>query len=351
QNIPFISTSDPSQSNHYALFMPAGLQSGTNYPLVVFLHGSGNRGADTTAASLREAAQIWARATNQLAHPLFVLAPVVPTNQLWADNTTNGLDNFANSSYSMKANPTSSMRMMFELVQSLEQTQPIDPKRIYLVGESMGGYGAWEAAIRYPTLWAAVIPLMGGTDPSKAAIIKNLPIWTFHAANDPTVPVTGTRQMVSALRAVGGHPLYAEFATGGHGISAEAVNYPAQSGNPSLLDWTYQQAKMASPTNVVGNAQIIYSNVFNGGSVTIYQTAPLPANPPSIQALSPLAGGGLNLTITGDVSLPFSLWNSPDFTLPGTNWTLSDSGLITNNPFLAQDLLTSTRRFYRCSTP
>jgi predicted peptidase len=113
----------------------------------------------------------------------------------------------------------------------------------------MGGYGAWEAAVRYPRLWAAVIPLMGGTDPSKAAIIKNLPIWTFHAANDPTVPVAGTRQMVSVLQAIGGHPLYTELATGGHGISSEAVNYPAQSGNPSLLDWTYQQANLAPPTN------------------------------------------------------------------------------------------------------
>jgi|GEM_PF-629676 len=280
QNIPFISTSNPNQSNRYALFTPGGLQPGTNYPLVVFLHGSGNRGTDTTAASLREAAQIWARATNQLAHPLFVLAPVVPTNQLWADNTTNGVENFANTPYTMKANPTPSMRMMVELVKSLQQTQPVDPKRIYLVGESMGGYGAWEAAVRYPTLWAAVIPLMGGTDPTKAAIIKHLPIWTFHAGNDPTVPVTGTRQMVSALQAVGGHPLYTEFATGGHGISAAAVNYPAQSGNPSLLGWTYQQAKLASSANAVGNAQIIYSNDFTSGSsgVSIEGSPPTVAN-------------------------------------------------------------------------
>jgi len=276
QNISFISTTDSSQSNRYALFTPVGIQPGTNYPLVVFLHGSGNRGTDTTAASLREAAQIWARATNQLAHPLFVLAPVVPTTQLWADNLTNGVENFANTPYTMKVSPTPSMRMMVELVQSLEQTQPIDPKRIYLVGESMGGYGAWEAAVRYPTLWAAVIPLMGGTDPSKAAIIKDLHIWTFHAADDPTVPVTGTRQMVSALLAAGGHPLYTEFATGGHGISAEAVNYPTQSGNPSLLDWTYQQPNVGSPENVTG---IIYSNAFDGAAVNINGTPPTYINP------------------------------------------------------------------------
>jgi len=276
QNISFISTTDSSQSNRYALFMPVGIQPGTNYPLVVFLHGSGNRGTDTTAASLREAAQIWARATNQLAHPLFVLAPVVPTNQLWADNLTNGVENFANTPYTMKVSPTPSMRMMVELVQSLEQTQPIDPKRIYLVGESMGGYGAWEAAVRYPTLWAAVIPLMGGTDSSKAASIKDLPIWTFHAADDPTVPVIGTRLMVSALLAAGGHPLYTEFATGGHGISTEAVNYPTQSGNPSLLDWTYQQPKVGSPANVTG---IIYSNAFDGAAVNINGTAPTYINP------------------------------------------------------------------------
>jgi alpha-glucosidase len=77
----------------------------------------------------------------------------------------------------------------------------------------------------------------------------------------------------------------------------------------------------------------------------------LPANPPAVQFLSPQTGGGFGLTITGMVSLPFSLWTSPILALPDTNWTLLGSGLVTNNPFLWNDPLTLTQRFYRCSTP
>jgi alpha-glucosidase len=77
----------------------------------------------------------------------------------------------------------------------------------------------------------------------------------------------------------------------------------------------------------------------------------LPADPPAFQSLSPLAGGGFGLTMTGQVSLPYSLWASPDLTLPSTRWTLLSSGLVTNNPFLWDDLLIQTQRFYRCSTP
>jgi len=77
----------------------------------------------------------------------------------------------------------------------------------------------------------------------------------------------------------------------------------------------------------------------------------IPSTPPAVQSLSPLAGGGFGLTVTGAVSLPYSLWASPDLTVPGSNWTLLNSGLVTNSPFLWSDPLTQARRFYRCSSP
>ena len=77
----------------------------------------------------------------------------------------------------------------------------------------------------------------------------------------------------------------------------------------------------------------------------------IPANPPVVQSLSPIAGGGFGLTITGTVGEPYSLWASADITVPGSNWTLLESGLITNSPFLWNDILTQTQRFYRCSSP
>ncbi|HEX7261146.1 MAG TPA: alpha/beta hydrolase-fold protein [Luteolibacter sp.] len=238
----FTSSTNPSQSLRYAFLSPPDIQLNVTYPLVVFLHGAGNRGADSTPASQRAAVQAFITPANQIAHPSFVIAPVVPTGKLWADNTTTpGVDNFTNSPYTMKTDPTPELRMMAELVESLKESLPIDDKRVYLVGESMGGYGTWEAAVRYTAKWAAIVPIMGGTDPSKAAELKNLPIWTFHAANDTAVPPAGTRKMVAAIQLAGGHPKYTEYATGGHGISGQAVNTPAQGGVPSLIEWVYAQ--------------------------------------------------------------------------------------------------------------
>lgn len=77
----------------------------------------------------------------------------------------------------------------------------------------------------------------------------------------------------------------------------------------------------------------------------------LPAKPPVIQSISPLAGGGSGLTLSGTLSLPYSIWASPSLAPPETNWTLLNSGLITNSPFQWNDIFNSTQRFYRSSTP
>jgi len=110
------------------------------------------------------------------------------------------------------------MTAALEMLAALQSEYSIDPARILITGLSMGGFGTWDAVMRNPTLFAAAMPICGGGDPGKAALLKALPIWAFHGSADDIVPVAATRQMVDALKAVGGSIKYTEYPGGGHNV-------------------------------------------------------------------------------------------------------------------------------------
>ena len=94
----------------------------------------------------------------------------------------------------------------------------IDARRLYITGLSNGGYGTWDAIERWPDYFAAAAPIAGAGDPSKAAVLKDMPIWAFHGSADTVIPVSGSRDMIAAIEAAGGHPRYTEFPGAGHGV-------------------------------------------------------------------------------------------------------------------------------------
>ena len=98
----------------------------------------------------------------------------------------------------------------------MQKEYKIDDKRIYLTGLSMGGFGTWSLAAKYPDRWAAIVPFCGGGDPAKAKEIKDIPCWCFHGDADQAVPVRASREMVEALKAAGGKPKYTEYPGVGH---------------------------------------------------------------------------------------------------------------------------------------
>lgn len=212
----------------WRIFVPAVPANGAKLPLVLFLHGAGRRGADNIGPM--ELAWTFITPEAQAKNPCFVIAPQVRDGRRWVDQEFNKGSYVADT-----AKITDEMQSALALVDQLVASRPIDPKRLYVVGQSMGGYGTWDAMIRRPDLWAAGVPICGAGDPTRAASIKDIAIWAWHGENDTMVPVSGSRDMIAALQQAGAKPQYNEIAKGGHGVWNPAFE------NQKLYDWLFAQ--------------------------------------------------------------------------------------------------------------
>ena len=124
--------------------------------------------------------------------------------------------------------------LVYETISALNEPG-IDIKRRYITGVSRGGYGTWEFICARPDLFAAAVPVCGGGDPALASKIVNMPIWAFHGAKDKNVPVSGSRDMISAIKKAGGHPLYTEYPNGAHQIWENVIE------TPDVWKWLFAQ--------------------------------------------------------------------------------------------------------------
>jgi predicted peptidase len=217
----------------YRLLEPESITPGTRYPLVIFLHGAGERGNDNLS-QLKYFPTWMAEQSARQAHPCFVLAPQCRDEQKWVDVDWDSLESTPQS-----PTPTVDMLAVVAALEDTLQREPIDPARIYLTGLSMGGYGSWDLAARMPDRFAAVIPICGGGDEATAAKIKDLPIWCFHGDADSAVRVGRSRTMIEALRAAGGTPKYSELAGVGHDSWTPAYR------DPDVLAWLFAHKKPA----------------------------------------------------------------------------------------------------------
>jgi predicted peptidase len=214
----------------YRLMRPEPCEDGKLYPLVVFLHGAGERGNDNEAQLVHGVAE-FNRPENRKKYPCFLVAPQCPAEKRWVDV------DWSAAHHSIPDDPGEIGRLVLELIESLPKELPIDRKRIYLTGLSMGGYGTWDLLMRRPDLFAAGVPICGGGDEKQAARIAKMPIWVFHGTLDGAVPVNRSRNMVTALEKAGGHPLYTEYPDEGHASWVPAYRAPA------MMRWLFAQKK------------------------------------------------------------------------------------------------------------
>jgi predicted peptidase len=121
-------------------------------------------------------------------------------------------------------------------VQALQRQFPIDGKRLYLIGISMGGHGVWDLAARFPAFFAALVPICAAANPTQAAVLAPIPSWSFHGAEDREVPVDYTRKFIEALRQAGGQPKYSEFPKVGHSCTSHVFQ------TADLLPWLFAQS-------------------------------------------------------------------------------------------------------------
>lgn len=215
---------------HYRLLKPADYDATKKYPLVIFLHGAGERGADNFV-QLKHGMINFANDEGMKKYPCFVLAPQCPTGSKWVNV------DWGAAKHEMPETPASPMRLTIEVVQKLSQEFSLDPSRFYITGLSMGGYGTWDAIQRKPEMFAAAIPICGGGDPKFAKQMSSVPIWAFHGDKDTAVKVERSRDMIQALKDAGASPKYTEYPGVGHD------SWTATYKNPEVLDWLFAQKK------------------------------------------------------------------------------------------------------------
>jgi predicted peptidase len=212
----------------YRYYVPK-INESTKLPLVIFLHGAGERGNDNNA-QLFHGVKYFMADSAQSKYQCAIFAPQCPTTKRWVETDWKLLK------HTMPAKPSDPMTLVFAVIDSLKKLPYIDSTRIYITGLSMGGYGTWDAMQRRPDFFAAAVPICGGGDEAQAPKLKSMPIWAFHGTTDKLVKPERTRNMVAAINAAGGHPKVTYYEVG-HFVWDQAYS------TPDLLKWMFFQSK------------------------------------------------------------------------------------------------------------
>jgi predicted peptidase len=159
----------------------------------------------------------------QARHPAFVVAPQIPGGRAWA---APGSDQ-----------PAPYAALALELVAALSKEFAIDADRIYVTGQSLGGRGAWDLVSKRPGYFAGAIPVCGDGNTTRIRAAKDVAIWAFHGAQDPVVPVAGSRDLVAALKAAGSRVKYTEYPDVEHDAWVRAF------AERELPDWLFAQKR------------------------------------------------------------------------------------------------------------
>jgi len=175
----------------YLLYLPNDYNStGSSFPLIIFLHGVGERGDNLAQLKVHGIPKIL---ENKKDFPFVVVSPQCPKDGWWTDYTDT----------------------LKTLIDYVKAEYNIDASRVYMTGLSMGGFGTWTMAERYPDLFAAVAPVCGGGEKQLAKYIKS-PVWAFHGAKDDVVSMQRSQEMVDAVKAIGGNVEFTIYPELGH---------------------------------------------------------------------------------------------------------------------------------------
>lgn len=210
----------------YRLFIPRDYKTSKSYPVIIYLHGAAGCGNDNLrqiSGGNTNGTHVWITKENQAENPTFVVAPQLPNGTYWRR-----IDSVHLSKYGTIA---------INIVKNLLNEFSIDHDRIYLTGQSRGGHGTWDIACKNPGFFAAAIPLCGGGNPALVNAISDLPIWAFHGEKDQLVHVEFSREMVEALRKIGGNIKYTEYPDVGHNVWEKAYL------EPELYEWLFKQKR------------------------------------------------------------------------------------------------------------
>ena len=200
---------------NYLLFLPkdAAAEPGKKWPLILFLHGAGERGTNLALVAVHGPPKT---VRTKPDFPFVVVSPQCPSGQTWSNDA------------------------LLALLEDVLQRYPVDPSRVYLTGLSMGGFGTWSLGLAQAGRFAAIVPICGGGDPlrvllgdsRRAEAVRSLGVWAFHGAKDPVVKLEESERMVRALKQAGCRDVeLTVYAEAQHDSWTETYN------NPKLYDW------------------------------------------------------------------------------------------------------------------
>ncbi len=197
----------------FLISLPDDYESKKKWPLILFLHGAGERGDDLELVKFHGPPKL---ISNGQKFPFIVVSPQCPKEEWWH----------------LKVD---TLNMLLD---EIEDKYNVDSERIYVTGLSMGGFGTWSLATRSPHRFAAIAPICGGGDRQFAKRLKHLPAWVFHGAKDTGVPPIRSTEMVDALKAAGGTPKLTIYPEAKHD------SWTATYDNPKLYEWFLQHKRI-----------------------------------------------------------------------------------------------------------
>ena len=244
RTVPCVYTNSVGEVFRYRLHEPVGLAEGERAPLVVFLHGAGERGSGNLQQMGIGVPQILKYAEDRKL-PVFLVAGQVPGGKdeehpeghKWVQVPWNHGSDFVPP---MPQEPSASMRSLFEVVENLLRDPRVDASRVYVTGVSMGGYGTWDFILRRPEWVAAAMPICAGVDLDQVGRAKGFPLWIHHGGSDSTVPFMRGRHSYEAAKKAGLDVRYTEYPGIGHDVWEIVYN------DDAVFDWLFAQTRRDS---------------------------------------------------------------------------------------------------------
>ncbi len=207
------------------------------YPLVLFLHGAGERGNDNEK-QLTHGAKLFIMEDARTKFPAIVIFPQCPEEGFWGSVKVDRTKSPHSFGFDYKEPEPTSLASSIALVKQVMKDERVDRSRVYVTGLSMGGMGTFEAVYRYPKLFAAAMPICGGGDAVHYnAKVKKTLFWVFHGADDAVVGVDNSRVMVDRLKAIGAKVKYTEYPGVNHNSWDNAF------AEPTFLSWMFSNKR------------------------------------------------------------------------------------------------------------
>ncbi len=202
-------------STNYLFYLPEGYEDSEEaWPLVLFLHGKGERGDDLDLVAIHGPPK---RVAAGASFPFILVSPQCPDDDWWTS--------------------VEQITTLTALLDDVTSRYRVDLDRVYLTGLSMGGFGTFALATATPKRFAAIAPVCGGGEPFAAEVMAHIPAWVFHGAKDDVVPLKRSQEMVDALEAAGADVKFTIYPEAKHDSWTETYD------NPDLYEWLLKQRR------------------------------------------------------------------------------------------------------------